>query len=967
MDSSYHPKRVECAWYDWWWKSNFFKPEYVRARNPNAEKFVMVIPPPNVTGQLHLGHALTNSVEDTITRWNRMNGREALWVPATDHAGIATQVVVEKKLQREEGKTRHDLGRENFVAEVWKWKEQYGEAIKNQLRRLGSSLDWDREAFTMDERLSVAVTETFCRLYEKGLIYRENKLVNWCCALRTAISDIEVDYKDFEEPVELSIPGHAGKYRFGEIISFAYEVEGTGEKVYCETTRLETMLGDTAVAVHPDDKRYAHLHGKYVVHPFDGRRIPIICDKELVDMSFGTGCVKVTPAHDPNDYACGVRNKLPFITVFTEDGKIAPGFGKFSGMPRFDARIAICEALKEKGLFKEVKKNPMHIGFCSRTGDVIEPRLVPQWYVNCKGMAEKAIEKARTGELQFFPETQKEVWYRWLESIRDWCVSRQLWWGHRIPAYLVGIKGRAKMDPAENSSWVVARTEAAALKLACERFKVAPEDVTLERDPDVLDTWFSSGIYPFSVFGWPDEGAEDFRRYFPTTLLETGHDILFFWVARMVMLSLELTGKLPFNQIYLHAMVRDAQGRKMSKSLGNVIDPIDVIEGITLERLNEKLLHSNLPEKEIKTATEGQRKNYPNGIAECGTDALRFALCAYTSQGRNINLDVNRVVGYRNFCNKIWNATRFGLMKLKTAGFVPLRQEEVGKLRLEHIDRWILSKLAYAVRTTQENMAKYEFSGATTAVYNFWLYELCDVYLESIKPVFLGADEEAKEASRQTLCLCLDMGLRLLHPFMPFVTEELWQHLPKRGDEEPSIMVAKYPDVASTAAWHNPALEDAMQLVSETVSKIRGANAPYVAEIKKKGKEPAVTVVCADEKLYPVYEEYLKTVELLSYTKGLKLARETPSLAGCVTASVNDHVTVVSDLKDIIDPKLELEKLSAKLAKLTTDIALAETKAGDKLFQEKTPEKVKENFINKLAAMKKEKESVELQIKELSK
>ncbi len=601
---TYQPKYVESAWQSWWEKEGYYRPDMEQAAKVSQdEKFVMVIPPPNVTGSLHLGHALTNAVEDTLTRWHRMNGKVALWVPGTDHAGIATQSVVEKRLKKEENLSRHDLGREAFIKRVWEWKETYGNKITGQIRSLGASCDWERESFTMDSNLSTAVTEAFCRFHEDGLLYRDTRLVNWSCALRSAISDIEVDHIDLEGQTWRTVPGHdpVKKYEFGMITSFAYKIEGSEEELVVATTRLETMLGDTAVAVHPDDPRYKHLHGKMLIHPFVDRKIPIITDGVLVDMNFGTGAVKITPAHDPNDYNCGKRHNLDFIVVVSEDGTIGSNGGKYAGMMRYDVRQQMEKDLEELGLYRGKAVNKMRIGICSRSGDIIEPMLTPQWYVNCKSMATRATDAVRNGDLKIVPAMHEDTWYYWLDNIRDWCVSRQLWWGHRIPAYFARIEGENTLDknePSNGQRWIVARTEAEALKKASEKFNVPESNIKLEQDEDVLDTWFSSGLFPFSVFGWPNE-TDDFKAFYPTTLLETGLDILFFWVARMVMMGLHLTDKLPFTQIYLHAMVRDKHGRKMSKSLGNVIDPLEVIHGCSLDDLLDKIAQGNLPQKEV--------------------------------------------------------------------------------------------------------------------------------------------------------------------------------------------------------------------------------------------------------------------------------------------------------------------------------------------------------------------------------
>ena len=619
-----------------------------------------MIPPPNVTGTLHLGHALTLAVEDCITRWHRMNGKTVLWNPGCDHAGIATQVVVEKRLKKERGVTRHQLGREAFVEEVWKWKNEKSDTIYNQFRAMGASVDWDRAAFTMDPKLYKAVQTAFIRFHKDGTIFRSNRLVNWSCALQSAISNIEVDQKELEGRTLLAVPGYAEKVEFGVIVSFSYKLED-GRSITVATTRIETMLGDVAVAVHPMDERYSDFVGKKLVHPFiPDREMTIIAD-DYVKMDFGTGAVKITPAHDHNDNDMGKRHSLAQINIFDDNGLVVGTGTKYDGMKRFDVRKQITEDLKEIGQYVGTEDNAMVVPMCSRSKDIIEPLLKPQWYVDTQVMAKRACDVVTNKELKIIPESHEKTWFRWLEDARPWCISRQLWWGHRIPAYKATLSGEHKSFDKEEDYWVCGITEEEALAAAVEKFECGKDQITLEQDPDVLDTWFSSALFPFSAFGWPDENPE-LSRFFPGELLETGHDILFFWVARMVMFSLSLCDKLPFKEVYLHAMVRDAHGRKMSKSLGNVIDPRDVINGVTLKDLQATLLSGNLDAKEIKKAQDGQAADYPDGIPECGTDALRFALCSYTSQGRDINLDVKRVEGYRKFCNKLWNAIRLVLL-----------------------------------------------------------------------------------------------------------------------------------------------------------------------------------------------------------------------------------------------------------------------------------------------------------------
>jgi valyl-tRNA synthetase len=896
MFAAYQPLRVEAAWGDWWEKSGFYAVEDVEAaaKRPYEEKFIIVIPPPNVTGSLHLGHALTVAVEDCLVRWHRMCGHVTLWIPGTDHAGIATQSVVEKKLMKDSGTTRHDLGRDAFIKKVWKWKEEYGTKITSQLRFLGTSVDWNREAFTMDTNLSNSVQEAFVRFHEAGIIFRANRLVNWSCHLKSAISDIEVDQKALTGRTMLSVPGHdkGKKYEFGVITSFSYQVENSDEKITVATTRLETMLGDTAVAVHPDDPRYKHLHGKFVVHPFNGRKIPIVLDGELVNMDFGTGAVKITPAHDPNDNECGKRHNLEEITIFNEDGAVNENGGEYAGMMRYDCRVKLEADLKAKGLYVGKEDNEMQIPICSRSGDVIEPMLCPQWYVNCGNMAKRATDAVRDGSLQIIPSFHEATWFRWLDNCHDWCISRQLWWGHRIPAYFTWKKGADKPDKNLDKNykqWIVARNEDEVRKQAAKVLGCKPAEVEIEQDPDVLDTWFSSGLFPFAVFGWPNPSV-DLDAFYPTTLLETGHDILFFWVARMVMMGLQLTDKLPFTKVYLHAMVRDKYGRKMSKSLGNVIDPLEVINGCKLEHLIEKLKGGNLPEKEIKLAIEGQTADFPDGIPECGADALRFGLLAYTIQGRDVNLDISRVVGYRNFCNKLWNVVRFCLSNLGTDFAPPADVEKQlfsGKLKMGTRDKFVLSRLAFCCHECDKYMREYLFGKVTEALYAFWLYDVCDNYLEAIKPIMHGDDKEAKFASQCTLFVCLDYGLRLLHPMMPFVTEELWQRTPGHGVNLPSgankkdtIMLAPYPTY--NASWRSEEVEETFNVCKEVVHSARSMRAEYGLV---PAKRPTFYVRASTKKSLEICKNIVDDVKTLAKAGEVNcIESEAPAVSSYITS-----------------------------------------------------------------------------------
>eukprot|EP00977_Amphora_coffeiformis_P008564 scaffold1936_cov154-Amphora_coffeaeformis.AAC.14 len=971
MEDGYHPAAVEAAWQDWWEAKGFYScdPKFAMNKSPE-EKFVMVIPPPNVTGSLHLGHALTAAVEDTLTRWHRMKGHATLYVPGTDHAGIATQSVVEKMLMKSENKTRHDLGREEFVKKVWEWKGDYGNKITNQLRRLGSSVDWSRERFTMDDMLSKAVVEAFNRFHEKGILYRANRLGNWSCALKSAISDIEVDYIELEGRTFLDVKTHKGnpndpkgRYEFGVLTSFAYPVEDSDEKIIVATTRLETMLGDTGVAVHPEDPRYKHLHGKYVIHPFNNRRIPIVLDGELVDMEFGTGAVKITPAHDPNDYECGKRNNLEFITMLASDGSINENGAPFTGMMRYDARVAVEEALKEKGLLIGKEPNKMRLGLCSRSGDILEPMITPQWYVNCSDMAKRATDAVRNGELKIVPADHEKTWFAWLDNIRDWCISRQLWWGHQIPAWFATKTGEnlEKNSMDNNDRWIVARSEEEALEKAAKVIGCPKEEITLERDEDVLDTWFSSGLFPFSVMGWPDP-TDDLKAFYPTSLLETGLDILFFWVARMVMMGLELTDTLPFHTVFLHAMVRDKEGRKMSKSLGNVIDPLEVIGGCSLESLQERLEAGNLPKKEVDRAKKNNELEFPDGIPECGSDALRFGLLAYTVQGRDINLDVQRVVGYRLFCNKLWNATKFALQFVSDFTPTPTMLEDLmasDKLALR--DNFMVSKIMGIAETVNEHFSNYRFGDAQQAAYSYWMDDLCSVYLELIKPVVYDKSDgnaEKRRAAQTVLWVALETGLRLLHPMMPFVTEELWQRLPGRGtlgnSEPETIMLAPYPEC--NASWKNAEAEQSMADTLNIIKACRSLRASYNIANKVQTKyfiraSGSVETSAANQK-----DDVMTLANGSSVEINVPEA-DIPQSVG--TVIVDDQLTVMMDIKGLVDYAKEIARLNKTLKTTLSQLDQLKNKMAMDGYDEKAPEEQKKQNLEKLESLEKKKTDAE--------
>ncbi|VDM60684.1 unnamed protein product [Angiostrongylus costaricensis] len=860
LPSAYDTRYVEAKWYAWWEGEGFFKPEYGRKTpiisNP-GRTFTMCIPPPNVTGTLHVGHALATTIEDTLTRWNRMKGKTTLFNPGCDHAGIATQVVVEKKLQRERGLSRHDLGRDRFIEEVWKWKNEKGGVIYDQLRKMGASVDWDRTCFMMDPKMTRAVTEAFVRMHERGTIYRSNRLVNWSCALRSAISDIEVDKKELSGRTLLAVPGYNEKVEFGVLTSFAYRVKGGDEEIVVSTTRIETMLGDTAVAVHPDDPRYQHLIGKVrvlfiaflsCVHPFVDRDLPIVADS-FVDREFGTGAV-------------GQRHSLPFITCIDGDGLISKGCGKFSGMRRFEARNAIVDDLKELRLYRGSKDNAMVVPVCSRSKDIVEPLLKAQWYVKCDEMAKKAMVAVESGELKLIPDYHVATWNRWLQSTKDWCISRQLWWGHRIPAYFITVTdGKTPVgDPCDSQYWVSAHSEEDALQKAAKKFNVETKFIQLRWDEDVLDTWFSSGMWPFAIMGWPDS-TTDMQLYFPSNVLETGHDILFFWVARMVFMSQELTGKLPFKEVFFQQYI-----------------------GVTLAELHQQLRAGNLDEKELAIAQAGQARDFPKGIPECGTDALRFALLAYTTQGRDINLDVLRVQGYRFFCNKL-----------------------TGKESV--IDLWILSRIAHAVDQCNSSFEAYGFAQVTTTVYDFWLYDLCDIYLEAIKPVIASGSEEARRIAKDILYHCVEAGLRLISPIMPFLSEELWQHLPRLDSHPPSIVVHDYPEI-SDFPFTNRRIEADVSYAMSVIRTVRSLRSDYELTYKTK----------ADRMLYSFFPcsacKYLLNgfVEILLSNSGNNVP------AGCAHVIISSRCTVYIALQGIIIVERELTKLTEKKRKLEKNV-----------------------------------------------
>ncbi|KAH1522668.1 Valine--tRNA ligase, mitochondrial [Aspergillus fumigatus] len=956
---AYDPKAIESGRYEWWEERDLFKPEFGPDGKVKPEGyFVIPIPPPNVTGSLHMGHALTNALQDTMIRWERMKGKTTLWLPGMDHAGISTQSVVEKMLWKKEKKTRHDLGREEFTKRVWAWKDEYHANIKNALRRVGGSFDWSREAFTMDPNLSAAVTETFVRLHEEGIIYRANRLVNWCVALNTSLSNLEVENKEVEGRTLLDVPGYDKKIEFGVLTHFCYEIDGTKERIEIATTRPETMIGDTGIAVHPDDKRYQHLIGKFARHPFVDRLMPIVADTD-VDPEFGTGAVKITPAHDFNDFNRGKAHNLEFISVLNDDGTFNKNGGPFVGMKRFDARYKVIEMLKEKGLYVKWENNPMKIPRCAKSNDVIEPILKPQWWMKMQDLAEPAIKAVENGEIVIKPESAEKNYFRWMRSINDWCLSRQLWWGHQAPAYFVKIEGEDG-DDSDGNLWVTGRTEEEARKKAEAKFP--GKTFSLVRDPDVLDTWFSSGLWPFSTLGWPRQ-THDLENLYPTSVLETGWDILFFWVARMIMLGIKLTGKVPFKEVYCHSLIRDSEGRKMSKSLGNVIDPLDVMEGIELQALHAKLLTGNLAEKEVATATKYQKKAFPKGIPECGADALRFALVSYTTGGGDIAFDIQVIHGYRRFCNKIYQATKFVLGRLGD-DFKPLpAPSKTGRESLS--ERWILHKFNTAAKEVNEALAQREFSVAASTTYQYWYGQLCDIFIENSK--YLLAPEvpaEVQESAKQTLYTALEGALTLIHPIMPFVTEHLWQRLPRRpGDKTISIMKARYPQY--NPEFNDPEAETAYELILNTSKAIRSILAQY--EIKTKGD---IIIQTYDPVSYKTISDEVTSIKSLGgkFLGELAVAdlENTNPPSGCVVAPVGAQAAVYLRVSKEVALEQE-EKAKASLEKARETVRRQQTLVNAAGWKEKVKPEVREQEERKLRDAESEAARLEEQIREFEK
>ncbi|MFY1829374.1 valine--tRNA ligase [Myxococcus fulvus] len=920
LSKAYEPSEVEARLYAFWLERDYFR----AAATSDKPAFSIVLPPPNVTGSLHIGHALTATIQDILTRWKRMSGHNALWLPGTDHAGIATQMVVEKELKKTEGKSRHDLGREKFLERVWTWKGKYGARIGEQHRYLGASLDWSRERFTMDDQSSAAVREVFVRLYEEGLMYRAQKLINWCPSCRTALSDLEVEHEE----------------KNGSIWHIRYPIKDSERTLTVATTRPETMLGDTAVAIHPEDERYLGLAGQQVVLPLTGREIPIIADAELVDPKFGTGVVKVTPAHDFNDYQTGLRHKLPMLSILDESARMTKDTGKYAGMDRFEARKAVLADLQEQGLLEKEEPHKLNVGTCQRCTTVVEPRLSPQWFVKIEPLARPAIEAVEQGRTKFVPESWTNTYFHWMRNIHDWCVSRQLWWGHQIPAYYCTSCSPRQGDdtdlPLDAPTVKVGGVDFARAEPIVAR--TAPEACpkcggkSFIQDPDVLDTWFSSALWPFSTLGWPRDTAE-LKTFYPTSVMETGHDIIFFWVARMMMMGLHFMGDVPFRTVYLHAMVRDEKGEKMSKTKGNVIDPLDVILGAKPEQLNATL-----------------KNKFPQGMPAFGADALRFTLASLTQQGRDIKLSMDRLAGYKAFCNKLWNASRFALMNM--GGGYQYDGRSPKELPLTLADRWILSRLQRATTEARASLEVYGFAEAASTLYQFLWAELCDWYIELSKPSLYGDDATAKDTTRAVLVYALDRVLRLMHPFMPFITEEIWQKLPMSRPTE-SIMIASYPE--PDPALVDEAAESEMAPVIaaiEGLRTIRGeSNLPPATKLKAVVQSPDART----RELLERWRGYLLPLAGLSEVQVGPPGAKPPQAAAFVATNLEIYVP----LAGLIDLDAERERLRKEIARAEQEAASVLRKLDNPNFVAKAPPDVVEKDRARVEELKERKAKLE--------